>query len=194
MLALVQSFIHLYYDYDRVHLSLIKSRLQSKSLHGSHLVNPPLQYLRNKVPGLLQSSAIRAVIMSVLGPMIYALFLRQTLWSWTMYTTQIMWSINKNSQPSRLPPYHISLIIRSATSGFFLTLLWEASSAIFEVYVAQAPLKKGDPLTNDSRDPNGSLLNGLKSKKETTRVDRTHDRSPHIPPAYMCLRPLPSGN
>ena len=69
-----------------------------------------------------------------------------------------------------MPPYHISLIIRSAGSGFLLLLIWEISNAVFGAYVAQEPLKNGNPLSNDSGDPNGSLLNGLKSKNEVIKV------------------------
>ena len=51
-----------------------------------------------------------------------------------------------------------------------LLCIWEFSNAVFSAYVAQEPLKKDQPLTNDSRDPNGSLLNGLRSKKEIAKV------------------------
>ncbi|MCJ1283842.1 hypothetical protein MMC26_003173 [Xylographa opegraphella] len=51
-----------------------------------------------------------------------------------------------------------------------LLCLWEFSNAAFSAYVGQAPLKNGQPLTTDSRDPNGSLINGLKAKKEITRT------------------------
>ncbi|KAL9612121.1 MAG: hypothetical protein Q9167_003273 [Letrouitia subvulpina] len=34
-----------------------------------------------------------------------------------------------------------------------------------DVYVGQEPLKGGEPTTNDTKDPNGSLISGLKAKK-----------------------------
>jgi nucleoporin NDC1 len=51
-----------------------------------------------------------------------------------------------------------------------MIFLWDFSNFVFSLYVAQEPVKKDKPLTGDSPDPNGSLLNGLKSKKELVRV------------------------
>lgn len=56
------------------------------------------------------------------------------------------------------------------TEGTLLVVLWEFVNKTFDVYLAQEPLKNDVPITNDSTDPNGSLLNGLKSKKDTVRV------------------------
>ena len=55
-------------------------------------------------------------------------------------------------------------------SGFFLVLIFEASNVLFTAYVAREPLKKGQPFTAESKDPNGTLLLGLKQKKEIPRV------------------------
>lgn len=62
-----------------------------------------------------------------------------------------------------------------------LVMLWEVSNALFTLYVAEPPLKKGSPLTSEikdnagsvvtkSQDPNGSLLVGLRSKKDVPRT------------------------
>ncbi|KAL6714877.1 hypothetical protein ACLMJK_007137 [Lecanora helva] len=50
-----------------------------------------------------------------------------------------------------------------------LLTLWEFSNRLFGVYVAQEPLKKGQPLTSESKDPNGTLLIGLQVKREVLR-------------------------
>ncbi|KAI4246463.1 MAG: hypothetical protein LQ352_006385 [Teloschistes flavicans] len=42
-------------------------------------------------------------------------------------------------------------------------------------YVAQEPLKRGQPLSEDSKDPNGSLINGLKAKKTAVKVSLLRD-------------------
>ena len=39
--------------------------------------------------------------------------------------------------------------------------------------MAKAPLKNGQPLTFEAKDPNGSLLNGLKSKKPSIKVSKS---------------------
>ncbi len=49
-------------------------------------------------------------------------------------------------------------------------IMWEFANAAFGVFVSQEPLKKGRPLTDDTKDSNGSLLAGLKAKKNFPRV------------------------
>ena len=48
--------------------------------------------------------------------------------------------------------------------------LWDTCNTAFTLNMGEEPLKYDKPLTNDSQDPNGSLLNGLKSKKEIVQV------------------------
>ena len=72
-----------------------------------------------------------------------------------------------------MPPtglLHLPKIAWQAFSTtFMLVALWEVSNASFDIFVDGAPLKKGEPLTTSSIDPNASLLTGLKSKREIPR-------------------------
>ena len=169
MLAATQTLLHLYYDYDRVVLPMSKLRAEGSTEKPTD-VEPPAARLKRDAPVVLRSAVARAVATSILGPFIYALLVRPFAWPWSLYLARLFWSIPKDSAPPRFPPYHISLILRSATSGLLLLCLWDMSNAAFGAFVAQEPLKKGQPLTDDSRDPNGSLINGLKSKKEVPKV------------------------
>ncbi|KAL9097285.1 MAG: hypothetical protein Q9165_000712 [Trypethelium subeluteriae] len=63
----------------------------------------------------------------------------------------------------------MDMIGRFLIEGFLLELLWEFCNTVFTDHVAEEPLKRGQPLTNDSSDPNGSLLQGLTAKKEVPR-------------------------
>jgi len=169
-LALMQTCLHLYYDYDRVHLSVTKTKSESGSDQGPHIVVPPLVQLRARLPLLMQQAIPRALLVVILGPVVYSLFVRQMAWSWSMFFAKMFWNIPKSMDPPKMPPYHISILFRSFTSSFLLIVLCETSNATFEAYVAQEPLKMDKPLTADSRDPNGSLLTGLKAKREVPRV------------------------
>jgi nucleoporin NDC1 len=55
-------------------------------------------------------------------------------------------------------------------AGTLICLLWSFSNAAFSFWLAKEPIKNGQPLTTESKDPNGSLLNGLKSKKPRISV------------------------
>ena len=170
MLAVLQSAIHLYFDYDRVTLPLTKAK--DKSTEVPQKKEHPIMQVRASLPLLIRDVGIRSICMSIFfGPLIYALFIRNTAWSCSLYFAELLWDVPA-SQLSYIPPYHISLIIRSLTSGTLLVALWELSNALFAAFVAQEPLKKDLPLTTGSKDPNGSLLNGIKSKRDVTRVCR----------------------
>lgn len=48
--------------------------------------------------------------------------------------------------------------------------LWETTSFFFTNCLLQQPLKKDRPLSAGSKDPNGTLLNGLKSKRDLVKT------------------------
>ena len=130
------------------------------------MAKPPEQ-LKTKLPSLLKGAVLRSLLMGVIGgPFIYGLFLRRAAWSWSLSLARIIWDIPAVPELSYIPPYHILLIFRTMVWGFFLSFLWDASNATFTAYISQEPLKNGKPLT----DNNGSLLNGLRAKKEMTRA------------------------
>ncbi|WEW55513.1 hypothetical protein PRK78_000944 [Emydomyces testavorans] len=95
------------------------------------------------------------------------MLLRKRAWNITLSFAKMFWNFPRSAQdpPGIIPPLHISLLLRSALSGFLLIILWQTSNFLFSVFLGQAPLKKGLPLTNSAKDPNGSLINGLKAKK-----------------------------
>lgn len=168
MLALLQTFTHLHYDYDKVYLPG-DEKFRSPQQR-SVIVLSPTSQLKAIAPSLVQRVAIRSVLVSIASPFVFALFIRKTAWAWTLALARILWDLPAAAELSYIPPYHISLLLRCVGSSFLLILLWESSNAIFSVFVAQKPLKNGVPLTEGSKDPNGSLLNGLKSNKDVAKV------------------------
>ncbi|KAL9073239.1 MAG: hypothetical protein Q9161_003071 [Pseudevernia consocians] len=129
----------------------------------------PLSQMKTLLPSLSRKIGIRAAGMAVLGPLIYAVFIRRAAWSCSLYLAALLWDVPA-SQLSYIPPYHYSLILRSSTSSALLTTIWEFSNTIFSAYLVQEPLKREQPLTSDSKDPNASLLNGLRAKREVIRT------------------------
>ncbi|KAA6410386.1 MAG: nuclear envelope [Lasallia pustulata] len=169
-LAVMQSMYHLYYDYDKVTLPVAKPKSDTVADQQPPVMVSPLTRMRAALLQLLQTVVQRSLPMIVVGPITYSLLIRRRAWSWTLFFAKLLWKLPKAAEPPRIPPYHISLLLRSISSCFLIIILWEASNAIFSAYVAQDPLKRGQPLTNYSPDPNGSLLNGLKSRKEAPKT------------------------
>lgn len=168
MLAILQAALHLYVDYDWIFLPL------TGEITGVHqrplLAVPPVTQLKEAAPSLIRRVIIRSVLIALLGPFVYAIFIRRTAWRWALSCARMFWDMPAAAEMSYIPPYHITLIIRSAVSSAFLVLLWESSNALFSAYVAQEPLTDGALLTDGSNDPNGSLLTGLKSNKDVVKV------------------------
>ncbi|MCJ1260898.1 hypothetical protein MMC22_000762 [Lobaria immixta] len=170
MLAFLQAVLHLCYDYDRAFLPTADCKAKNRSNYRAHIVLAPIEQLKIAAPSLVQRVLLRATLAGIFGPFIYATFIRRTAWSWALFLARMLWDMPAAVDLSYMPPYHISLLLRSLGSGFLLILLWESSNTIFSAFVAQEPLKNGQPLTDESRDPNGTLLNGLKARKEVVKA------------------------
>ncbi|CAF9920898.1 MAG: hypothetical protein ALECFALPRED_001659 [Alectoria fallacina] len=168
MLAILQSGSHLYYDYDSGSLPVTRAKTGASSGQPRKQEHPIFQ-MKALLPNLSRKTGIQAAGMAFWGPIIYTLFIRRAAWSLSLYFAALLWDVPA-SQLSYIPPYHYSLILRSFTSSVLLITLWEFSNAIFSTYLTQEPLKREQPLTSDSKDPNASLLNGLKAKRETVRT------------------------
>ena len=170
VLAIVQSGLHLYYNYDSVTLPVTKAKIDAISGQPPKQEHPIFQ-MKVLLPSLLRKVCIRAVGVAIFGPIAYTgtPFIRRAAWSGSLYYNALLWDV-PNSQLSYIPPFHYSLILRSCTSSAFLITLWEFSNAIFSAYLTQEPMKREQPLTSDSKDPNATLLNGLKARRDIIRV------------------------
>ena len=187
-LAIMQSVKYMYSGSDKVPLPIPKA----SGIIGQRVAEKgPFERLQAKLFPLLHYSVSMAFILSISSLLSYPLLVRRYAWSWSLWFARLVWSIPRSSQPPTMPPYHWTVLVRSFTSGILLLLLWEISVAAFTEYVAQVPIKNGKPLTDDSRDPNGSLLNGLNSKREAVRVGSYTN---HLSRALSCCRYLLSGN
>jgi nucleoporin NDC1 len=182
MLALLQTVYHLLYDYDRINLPVKKT---------GHSPSSPSAQLKAVLPGLISSSIKRAFVMILTAPLIYAFTIRKFAWEWTFYFARIFWKLPRSTALPAISPFYYTFICRTFSAGLILISLWEVGNAVFSAYVTQEPLKNERPITYESRDPNGSLLTGLRGKKLQTRVSKL----PHI---FTCLadyvRLLPSGS
>jgi len=177
ILAFVQAGFHLFYDYDKIDMPVTKTKPDASSDQRSHLVVPPAVQLKTKLPALVSTSLIRAFGVALVSPILYSLdwgiypySIRRLAWGFNRSWAKIFWSLPKSGTLPSIRPFHWNVLMRTVTSGFLLLMLWELGNAAFSAYVAQEPLKNERPITYESRDPNGSLLTGLKGKKLQTKV------------------------
>ncbi|KAJ9354270.1 hypothetical protein DTO027B9_4896 [Paecilomyces variotii] len=171
LLAVLQSLIHLYTDIDRIDVPVAKRTPETKD-YKTHPVVPVVRRIQRALPQIVVDSFAWSSIMTVAGPVIYMLFLRRTAWSYTLSFAKLFWNFPRSAAdpPGLIPPLHITLLWRCLTSGALLILLWRTSNLFFTAFIAQGPMKRGQTLTAEVKDPNGSLLNGLKAKKEVVKT------------------------
>jgi nucleoporin NDC1 len=113
-----------------------------------------------------------STLMALITPFIYQFFLRRTAWSYKLYFAKLFWNFTRAAAepPKRFLPITFSMMVRSAISGGALVLLWQTTNLFFSTFISKEPLKRGQPLTTETKDPTGSLLDGLKAKKEVVKT------------------------
>lgn len=178
ILAVLQASFHLYFDYDKINIGVTKAPGQVSSTQDSHQAAHPAERLFAAGLSLVLVSVRRAAALTILGPLIYLFPLypfsiRKLAWGVTRSWAKLFYTLPKSGALPPIKPFHYTVLWSTFSSGFMLVFLWELGNAAFSIYVAQAPLKNERPITYESRDPNGSLLTGLRGKKVQTRVNST---------------------
>ncbi|KAF2480011.1 nucleoporin protein Ndc1-Nup [Neohortaea acidophila] len=176
-LALLQTSAHLLRDEDGLS---IPQKDEDWTKKAASKLPEPLQELRERMPRILIHT-FQLLCGLVVAVPIYWLFIRKSIWPWFSVFAGLFFSgLSSDSSPPG-PKHQGSLSIHTFASSILLITLWNISNAVFTIFVIQPPLRREQPLTTEmkdaqgnistrSRDPNGSLLNGLKSKKEVTKA------------------------
>jgi nucleoporin NDC1 len=157
--GVIQAVIHVARNKDCVPIPVAQSTRRKRT------------HLQRKLVGIVAEGGMLAILTLLLGSLAYFLGLRQFVWSWWYSVAQNVYSLAKTSKPSGLVPF-MPLLVRFLIQSTILSCIWQFSNQTFDSFMAQAPLKNGKPITTDSKDPNGSLLNGLRMKKEEAKVCR----------------------
>lgn len=171
VLACVQAIFHLYHDYDRVPVPIAEHGSR-KTDERTHPVRPTMKYLQDDLPRHLADGAFRGISVAVATLLVYPIFFRQTAWGWSLYMAKLFWSFQRSAaEPqSFVPTIFPYFFFRTLLPGLLLVLCWQSSNLFYSVFIGKEPLKRGQPLTADAKDPNGSLLSGLKAKKEVAKT------------------------
>lgn len=170
--ALLQTVIHYKCDIDRLDFSISKrqSTAQQKALS---VLPRSFQIVLLQFPGVLARCAQQAVSALFLCLFMYYFVLRSFAWGWAMTFLRPFYNLPKTTIVPATWPTDIYLLMRCIYAGTLLNFVWAAGNTAFSVFMVREPLKNGNPLTSESKDPNGSLLNGLKSKKLSIKVNKS---------------------
>ena len=163
-LPCIQTLFHLAGDYNKLDLPLLKPMSPSGS------AGPKLQLYR-KVQELVVSTVFKSLVTLGSGTFLYLGLFRHTAWNFSFALTKYFYFWTRNSGPKgNIPSGILDLIFRTFLTELALLFMWDWTNTVLSAYIAEPPLKKGRPLTDDSKDPNGSLLSGLRAKKQFAKV------------------------
>ncbi|KAK3722739.1 hypothetical protein LTR37_002310 [Vermiconidia calcicola] len=181
-LAVAQTAVHLGRGEDRMPIPVKDEApigVQQQQQAAPSKVPKSLQILQARLPAIGLRTLKLAIPTLAFTLPAYFIVLRPLLWPY-FYTIGHFFFQSKLAQQSR--PTGLTdvphLVWQCLTSSAILILLWEISNAAFTIHVARPPLSKAEdePLTGlmitgeKGKDPNGSLISGLKAKKEVPRL------------------------
>ncbi|KAF1964937.1 hypothetical protein BU23DRAFT_561473 [Bimuria novae-zelandiae CBS 107.79] len=174
VLALAQSGGHLWFDYDRIDFPALKVKTDQDAATATP-PSKPRQVLLQKLSPIARTASILSIVVTIIGTSIYfipSFGLRHRIWPlyYSFARNVLMISLSKTRpNPNTLVPF-APLMGWFIVEGTLLLFLWQFINTTFDLNMSQEPLKNGNPITSDSKDPNGSLLKGLKSKKENIKA------------------------
>ncbi|KIW67273.1 hypothetical protein PV04_06538 [Phialophora macrospora] len=137
----------------------------------THSLLPVQTRIQQRIIPAVVQSAIVSLSMMFVSPFIYGLFLRNVFWRIHLAIAKLFYNLSRaNAHPIGYPLLGLAYLVRSVVAGFLLGLTWELTSNLLLVYLCQEPTKSGMPLSASSKDPNGTLLSGLKAKRDVVRT------------------------
>ncbi|OIW27235.1 hypothetical protein CONLIGDRAFT_419045 [Coniochaeta ligniaria NRRL 30616] len=161
-LGIAEAMLHLFYDNDRLSLGIVKPKNGEKQTGDSV---SQLKEFWVQSPHLFLVSGVRAAVAVPLSMLVYPIFFRSLVWRTTLLFLRPFYNLPKTNMLPNGWGFSWFVLLKCAMAGFMLSIVWVAGNAAFSIFLVREPLKHGKPLTSESKDPNGSLLNGLKNKK-----------------------------
>ena len=168
LFGVAQAGLHLFRDTDRLSLGVVRPGQADDALRNGDPINT-LRRFGEELPSIAISSITLSFAAVVLNMVVYALLVRSTAWSAGLSLFRLFYNLPKTNYLPLHGPWQYHVLGRCFWSGFLLSLIWMTGNAAFSTFLVKEPLKNGRPLTSESKDPNGSLLNGLKSKKQSVK-------------------------
>lgn len=173
LLGVFEGVMHSALDYDKLLLGSVKAKTEEEENGTAKPASKedPFEKLVKVAPRLVMRAATNSIGVCLVNYLtLYSLFFRRTAWWWTMTFFRPLYNLPKTNIPPASGPWSVWMLFRSVLAGFLLCLLWNFGNATLTLRLSKEPLKNGQPLTAESKDPNGSLLNGLKAKKPRNQV------------------------
>ena len=170
-LAAAQSARHVYQGSSFIHIPIETPPSGAEKDRATHPVLPISTQLQASILRIATVSPIISGAVALTAPVFYTFLFRQSLWAIHLEFAKPFFNLSRaHARAVGYPPCNPSLMYKSFWVGMLLHSTWEGTSRLLKLYFVQSPIKKDSPLSAGSKDPNGTLLNGLKAKKPVVKT------------------------
>ena len=170
LVGVLESLLHLYFDFDRLELRTVNP-VEPERNPAAARGPDPWPRLVNMVPVILLRSLTIAISVGLANYIFVYSLLRRSAWGRAMaFFRWFYHNLPRSNIPPSQAPWSIWMLGRSIWASFLFCVLWDVTGLAFMLQMEKGPFKLRQPLTSESKDPNGSLVNGLKSKKPRIQV------------------------
>jgi nucleoporin NDC1 len=169
LLGVYQAVVHLFNDVDRLSLGAARPLKEAGKPEDGD-ASARVRRFREQLPSILIYTVNSSIIGLLISIFVYPVFLRATIWKTMMMFLRPIYNLPRSNITPSTMPFSFSSLLRCWLVSLMLLFAWTAANTAFSLFLIKDPLKNGKPLTSDSKDPNGSLLNGLKNKKLSIKV------------------------
>ncbi|RMZ88340.1 hypothetical protein DV736_g4425, partial [Chaetothyriales sp. CBS 134916] len=170
LMGITHAFRHLYYQHSTLRIPIAPPPTPDVKDQRTHpVVDLSIQF-KQQVHSLVWRNLLISGAVTVAAPFIYTAFLRQSAWMVQLSFAKLFFNLSRsNARPTGFPPL-VGMLPRTFFLAMLLGLTWEVSCFLFLAYMATPPTNKGKPLSDFSKDPNGTLYTGLRAKRDLIKT------------------------
>ncbi|RMZ76213.1 hypothetical protein DV738_g5036, partial [Chaetothyriales sp. CBS 135597] len=170
LLGVAHAFRHLYYQHSTLRIPVTPAPTPDVKDQRTHPVADLSTQFKQQAQSIVRRNVVISGAVAVVGPFIYTAFLRQSAWRVQLSFAKLFFNIPRsNARPTGFPPL-VGMLPRTFLLAMLLGLTWEISCFLFLAYMATPPSNKGKPLSDFSKDANGTLLTGLRAKRDLVKT------------------------
>ncbi|KAK4189932.1 putative nuclear envelope protein ndc1 [Podospora australis] len=166
LLGFFHAIQHLCYDTDRLIFGVVRPQSggarAGKRAGGS---GDEMARLGERLPQVIVQTVTQSLTGTTFTMISYVIFLRSFVWQMLLTMLRPLYNLPRSNMTPSTLPFSLSMITRCLWASMMISFIWAIANTAFSLFLVKSPLKNNKPLTSDSSDPNGSLLNGLKAKK-----------------------------
>lgn len=163
LLAIVHATIHNWNALSLLTLSKSKERDNAGN-------NSVTARVMASLPAMGLRAGLSSVATSVLAPFLYHGLVRSAFWRLHIVWAKLFANIPKSESNPPSSIYLGSGIFWGFVLSVALSLTWQLNIVLFQFFMLRKPVKNGMLLSALSKDPNGTLLNGLSAKMQLVKT------------------------